>query len=61
MIKERNIYATELAIIILLWAFVVISPLLFMDNVNQNWMAVHIMWAECAVVGFVFIVNRFIC
>ncbi len=45
---------------ILLWSFVIISPLLFMDNTDQEWMAVHVMWVECAVVGFASLVNRFI-
>ncbi len=56
----RSIYLIELAVIILLWTFAIISPLLFMDDYNQNWRAVYVMWSECAVVGFAFLVNRFI-
>ncbi|MFR9503262.1 MAG: histidine kinase [Rikenellaceae bacterium] len=59
MKQERKILKIEYTAIILLWIFVIISPLLFMDDFNQNWRAVHIMWAECSVVGFAFLVNRF--
>ncbi len=60
MINEQKILATEFTAIILLWTLVVVSPLLFMDDLNQNWRAVHVMWAECMVVGFAFLVNRFV-
>ncbi len=46
--------------IVLLWTLVVISPLLFMNDYNQDWRTVHVIWSECAVVGFAFLVNRFL-
>ncbi|MFI3248464.1 MAG: histidine kinase [Rikenellaceae bacterium] len=58
MVKERTIYNLEFTAIILLWAFVIIAPLLFTDSTNKNWTAIHIMWAECAVVGFAYLINR---
>ncbi|MFR9650648.1 MAG: sensor histidine kinase [Rikenellaceae bacterium] len=58
MARERKIYAIEFTVIILLWTLVFISPLLFIDDVNQNWYAVYVMWAEYSVVGFAFIINR---
>ncbi len=60
MVKERKILAIEFTAIVLLWTLVVISPLLFMDDSNQNWVAVHLMWVECVVVGSAFFVNRFL-
>ncbi len=60
MIDNRKIYGIEFAAILLLWTLVVVSPLLFMKNMSQEWHAVHVMWAECAVVGVVFLVNRFL-
>lgn len=60
MINERKIHAIEFTVIILLWTLVFISPLLFMDDFKQDWVAVHVMWVECVVVGFAFLINRFV-
>ncbi|MFR9523765.1 MAG: sensor histidine kinase [Rikenellaceae bacterium] len=58
MAQEKNIYRIEFTAIILLWTLAIVSPLLFMDNYDHNWKAVHVMWTECAVVGFAFLINR---
>ncbi|MFI3320426.1 MAG: histidine kinase [Rikenellaceae bacterium] len=60
MVNERKIRTIEYTAIILLWTLVVVAPLLFMDDYNSNWRAVHVMWVECAVVGAAFLVNRFL-
>ncbi|MFI3277923.1 MAG: histidine kinase [Rikenellaceae bacterium] len=60
MIRERKILTIEYTAIILLWTLVVVFPLLFMDDINQNWRGVYVLWSECTVVGFAFLVNRFI-
>ncbi len=60
MNKEKKIVLTELTIIIVLWSLTIISPLLFIGDFNHNWRAVHIMWVECALVGVLFIINRFL-
>ncbi len=60
MVNERKILTIEYTAIILLWTLVIVAPLLFMDDYNTNWMAVHVMWVECGVVGVAFLVNRFL-
>ncbi|MFR9619931.1 MAG: histidine kinase [Rikenellaceae bacterium] len=60
MIHESKILKIEYAAIILLWILVVIAPLLFMDDFNHDWRAVHIAWSEYLVVGFAFLVNRLV-
>ncbi len=59
MIKEKKIAIIEFTVIVLLWALVVITPLLFMSDFNQNWKSIHVMWVECAVIGSIFLINRF--
>ncbi|MFI3318829.1 MAG: sensor histidine kinase [Rikenellaceae bacterium] len=59
MVNEKKIYAVEFTAIILLWTLVIISPLLFMEDYSVDSRAIHVMWVECAVVGFAFLVNRF--
>ncbi len=60
MVKERKIYTIEFTAIVLLWTLAIVSPLLFVDNVRRDMSVVHVMWAECAVVGVVFLINRFL-
>lgn len=60
MIRVRKILRTELLVIISLWLIVLASPLFFIDDFDQNWRAVHIMWTECVIVGLVFLINRFL-
>ncbi len=60
MSSKQKIFTIEFTVIVLLWILVIVSPLLFMNNLNQNWRSIHVMWVECAVVGVVFLVNRFI-
>ncbi len=48
----------EITVIISLWIIAIVAPLLFMDDIGQDRVAVHIMWAEYCVVGFAFIINR---
>ncbi|MFR9649233.1 MAG: histidine kinase [Rikenellaceae bacterium] len=60
MIHERKILAIEFIVVILLWIFVIITPLLLVDDFDQDWITVHIMWAEYAVVGFAFLLNRLV-
>lgn len=60
MVKERKIVMIEYTAITLLWSFVIISPLFFMEGSDQDWRTVYIMWTECAIVGFAFLVNRLI-
>ncbi len=59
MKKEQKIATIEFTVIVLLWTLVVITPLLFMSDLNQNWRSIHVMWVECAVVGSIFLINRF--
>ncbi|MFI3317402.1 MAG: sensor histidine kinase [Rikenellaceae bacterium] len=58
MVKEKKIHAIEFTVITLLWILAYTLPLLFMDDYNQNWHALHVMWVECTIIGFVFLVNR---
>ncbi len=60
MIQERKILTIEFTAIILLWALVIVFPLLFTSEYNRDWRAIQLMWAECSVVGFAFAINRFI-
>ncbi|MFI3280646.1 MAG: sensor histidine kinase [Rikenellaceae bacterium] len=60
MIYEKRILIAEFTVLILLWIFAFVSPVLFMDDFNQNWMDVHIIWVECALVGVLFLINRFV-
>ncbi|MFI3295589.1 MAG: histidine kinase [Rikenellaceae bacterium] len=60
MVKERNILMIESIAIILLWTFVVLSPLLFIEDLDRNLSSAYVMWAECIIVGVVFFVNRFL-
>ncbi len=60
MNRGQKIAMIEFTVIILLWTLVVISPLLFMNEYSQNWRAVHVMWVECAVIGCIFLINRFL-
>ncbi|MFI3285855.1 MAG: sensor histidine kinase [Rikenellaceae bacterium] len=60
MLQEKKILTIEYMVIALLWIIVIASPLMFLDDLNKNWKAVHIMWAESSVVCFAFVVNRFL-
>lgn len=60
MIQERKILTIEFTAIILLWALVIIFPLLFTSENTRDWRAIQLMWAECSVVGFAFVINRFL-
>ncbi|MFI3280074.1 MAG: hypothetical protein R3Y55_06035, partial [Rikenellaceae bacterium] len=60
MIQERKILTIEFTAIILLWALVIIFPLLFTSEYSRDWRAIQLMWAECSVVGFAFVINRFL-
>lgn len=60
MIKERNILTIETTAIILLWSLAFVSPLFFSGSSSNNWRAIHVMWTELGVIGFAFVVNRFI-
>lgn len=60
VIQERKILRIEYTTIILLWTLAIMAPLLFIDNLDQDWMAVHIIWAEGAVIGLAFLINRFV-
>lgn len=59
MINKRRVYAIEFTAIALLWTLVVLAPIIFIDDFNGSWRAVHVMWSECVVVGIAYIINRF--
>ncbi len=61
MIKNKHkVLTLEYTVIILLWTIAIAAPMMFKDDYNESWRAVHIMWAETAVIGFAFLVNRFL-
>ncbi|MFI3239110.1 MAG: sensor histidine kinase [Bacteroidales bacterium] len=60
MIKHKRILAIERTAILLLWIVTFISPLLFVDEFDDNWIAVQVLWTELAIILLAFLVNRFI-
>ncbi len=57
---EDKISWVERVTIMLFWLVVITMPILFMDEVRQNWRAVHVVWSEAIVVGVLFLINRFV-
>lgn len=60
MSKEKNILRIERTAIILLWIVVFISPLLFVDEFNDNWHAVYVLWVELFIIAIAFMIHRFL-
>lgn len=60
MTKERKILAIEYTAIVLFWVIAIITPILFSSDINKNIKAMHVLWAEFSVIGFAFIINRFL-
>ncbi len=60
MSSKQKIATIEFTVIVLLWTLTVVLPLIFINDINQDWRSIHVMWVECAVVGIVFLINRFI-
>lgn len=59
MVNQKKILTIETTVVILLWVFVLSLPLVFMDDFDQNWTTVYVMWIESLVVGVAFLINRF--
>ncbi|MFI3331505.1 MAG: histidine kinase [Rikenellaceae bacterium] len=58
--NKRKILTIEFTVIILLWTLIFTSPLFFMNEYNDNLRSVHVLWVEWSVIGFAFVINRFI-